>query len=108
MLKEIGTEDRVDSYIEDKLARKEKIMGMGHRVYRVLDPRAPHLRRMAIRLSSRIGEPKWIRMSERIAKASKGCFQGYLRQCGFLFRHGLLQHRDPHQAVYRHFLHCPL
>ena len=37
-------------------------------VYRVLDPRAPHLRRMAIRLSSRIGEPKWIRMSERIAK----------------------------------------
>ena len=68
MLKEIGTEDRVDSYIEDKLARKEKIMGMGHRVYRVLDPRAPHLRRMAIRLSSRIGEPKWIRMSERIAK----------------------------------------
>lgn len=43
-------------------------MGMGHRVYRVLDPRAPHLRRMAIRLSSRIGEPKWIRMSERIAK----------------------------------------
>ena len=33
MLKEIGTEDRVDSYIEDKLARKEKIMGMGHRVY---------------------------------------------------------------------------
>ena len=68
MLKEIGTEDKVDSYIEDKLARKEKIMGMGHRVYRVLDPRAPHLRRMAIRLSSRIGEPKWIRMSERIAK----------------------------------------
>ena len=42
MLKEIGTEDKVDSYIEDKLARKEKIMGMGHRVYRVLDPRAPH------------------------------------------------------------------
>ncbi len=68
MLKEIGDEDHVEQYIEGKLERKEKIMGMGHRVYRVLDPRAPHLRRMAIRLTSKIGEPKWIRMSERIAK----------------------------------------
>ncbi len=68
MLKEIGDEDHVEEYIEGKLTRKEKIMGMGHRVYRVLDPRAPHLRRMAIRLTSKIGEPKWIRMSERIAK----------------------------------------
>ncbi len=68
MLKEIGDEDHVEQFIEEKLAHKEKIMGMGHRVYRVLDPRAPHLRRMAIRLTSKIGEPKWIRMSERIAK----------------------------------------
>ncbi len=68
MLKEIGCEENVEAYIEDKLAKKEKIMGMGHRVYRVLDPRAPHLRRMAIRLSEKIGDPKWIRMSERIAQ----------------------------------------
>ncbi len=68
MLKEIGDEEHVEEYIEGKLARKEKVMGMGHRVYRVLDPRAPHLRRLAIRLTSKIGEPKWIRMSERIAK----------------------------------------
>ena len=68
MLKEIGEEANVESYITKKLANKEKIMGMGHRVYRTLDPRAPHLRRMAIRLTEKIGEPKWIRMSEKIAK----------------------------------------
>lgn len=68
MLKEIGEEENVEPYICQKLANKEKIMGMGHRVYRTLDPRAPHLRRMAIKLTKNIGEPKWIRMSEKIAK----------------------------------------
>ena len=40
MLEEIGAEDAVDAYVEGKLERKEKIMGIGHRVYKVLDPRA--------------------------------------------------------------------
>lgn len=67
MLQEIGTEDRVDAWVEERLARKQKIMGIGHRVYKVLDPRAPHLRNMAALLCEKLGEPKWIRMSERIA-----------------------------------------
>jgi citrate synthase len=71
MLEEIGTEDKVDAYIEEKLMQKEKIMGIGHRVYKTLDPRAPHLRAMAIKLSEKLGEPKWIRMSERIAALMK-------------------------------------
>jgi citrate synthase len=68
MLHEIGDEANVDAYIEEKLAQKEKIMGIGHRIYRTLDPRAPHLRKMAIKLTGQLGEPKWIRMSERIAQ----------------------------------------
>jgi citrate synthase len=68
MLQEIGTPDKVDAYIEQALAEKRKIMGIGHRVYKVLDPRAPLLRRMAVQLSDEIGEPKWIAMSERIAE----------------------------------------
>lgn len=68
MLQEIGSLDRVDAYIAEALAQKKKIMGIGHRVYKVLDPRAPHLKRMAQILSSKLGEPKWIRMSERIAE----------------------------------------
>jgi len=71
MLKEIGSEDKVDAYIDNQLAQKKKIMGIGHRVYKTLDPRAPHLRAMAIKLSEKIGEPKWIRMSERIAELMK-------------------------------------
>jgi citrate synthase len=71
MLEEIGSEDRVDAYIEDQLAQKKKIMGIGHRVYKVLDPRAPHLREMAIRLTEELGDAKWIRMSERIAALMK-------------------------------------
>ncbi len=68
MLQEIGDLDKVDSWVEGKLERKEKIMGIGHRVYKVLDPRAPHLRRLAIQLTEELGEPKWIKMSERIAE----------------------------------------
>lgn len=71
MLEEIGSEDRVDAYIEEQLAQKKKIMGIGHRVYKTLDPRAPHLQRMAMKLSEKLGDAKWIRMSERIAHLMK-------------------------------------
>ena len=67
MLQEIGDPKNVDAYVEKTLAEKKRIMGIGHRVYKVLDPRAPHLQRMAIELSRELGEPKWIAMSERIA-----------------------------------------
>src|SRR6266498_2280941 len=68
MLQEIGSLDRVDAYIAEALAQKKKIMGIGHRVYKTLDPRAPHLKHMAQILSSKLGDPKWIQMSERIAQ----------------------------------------
>lgn len=68
MLQEIGEPAAVDAWVEEKLANKEKIMGIGHRVYKVLDPRAPYLRKMAIKLTNELGEPKWIQMSERIAE----------------------------------------
>jgi len=71
MLEEIGSEDKVDAYIEEQLAQKKKIMGMGHRVYKTLDPRAPHLQKMAVKLSQKLGDPKWINMSERIARLMK-------------------------------------
>jgi citrate synthase len=71
MLEDIASEDNVIPWLEETLAQKKKIMGIGHRVYKVLDPRAPHLREMAVRLSEKIGEPKWIRMSEKIAAYMK-------------------------------------
>jgi citrate synthase len=67
MLLEIGSLDKVDAFVEDCLVNKKKIMGIGHRVYKTLDPRAPHLRRLAEALTKKLGEPKWIQMSDRIA-----------------------------------------
>lgn len=71
MLQEIGSLDKVDAYVENCLAEKKKIMGIGHRVYRTLDPRAPFLRQMAIKLTQELGETKWLDMSERIAALMK-------------------------------------
>ena len=71
MLHEIGDETKVDGWVETALATKKKVMGIGHRVYKTLDPRAPHLRSMAVQLCEQLGEGKWIRMSERIAELMK-------------------------------------
>ena len=56
----------MDQAIRDKFARKEKIPGFGHRVYRTEDPRATHLRRMSKELGARAGMTAWYDMSERI------------------------------------------
>jgi citrate synthase len=58
--------DRVDEFVRGKLARKEKISGFGHRVYRTEDPRATHLRRMSQELGKRAGNTAWFDMSQRI------------------------------------------
>ena len=46
----IGSPDKAEAYVQDCLARKEKIMGMGHREYRTVDPRARILKPMAVEL----------------------------------------------------------
>ena len=66
MLTEIGAIDNVESYIEEKFANKEKIMGFGHRVYRKGDPRAKHLKEMSEKLTELTGEPEWYEMSVKI------------------------------------------
>ena len=52
MLNEIGATERVPAYIEEKLNAKEKIMGFGHRVYKVKDPRAIVLQDLAQQLEA--------------------------------------------------------
>jgi 2-methylcitrate synthase len=75
LLIEIGedaTAERVDEAIRSKLARKVKIPGFGHRVYRTEDPRATHLRRMSKDLGERAGNTRWFEMSQRIEKLVTG------------------------------------
>jgi citrate synthase len=74
MLLEIGASappDRAEQVVRAKLARKEKIPGFGHRVYRTEDPRATHLRKMSRDLGQRTGQPAWFEMSERIEAVVK-------------------------------------
>lgn len=70
-LLELGDEEAVDPYVTAALAAGEKIMGFGHRVYKVVDPRALILKEFARRLGDLSGEPKWFRMSEQLERAIK-------------------------------------
>ncbi len=53
-------------YVKDLIAKKQKIMGFGHRVYKTEDPRATHLRRMSEQLSRDSGQHKWYDWSRAI------------------------------------------
>ena len=77
MLLKIGEVDKAEAYIEGALARKERIMGFGHRVYRTEDPRATHLRQMSKELGERTGDSRWYEMSriiEEYIKEHKGLY----------------------------------
>lgn len=68
MLEDIGSKDRINEVIENKLKNKEKIMGFGHRVYKDGDPRAKHLREMSRQLAEQNGNTLWYDMSVEIEK----------------------------------------
>lgn len=75
MLLELGqdaTSERIDEYVSTRFARKEKISGFGHRVYRTEDPRATHLRKMSRELGERGGNLRWFEMSQQIEKRVVG------------------------------------
>jgi len=63
MLLKIGSLDKTEAFIRDALAKKAKVMGFGHRVYKNGDPRAKILRSMSEELCKRKGEPHWYQMS---------------------------------------------
>ena len=55
MLELIGTEDRVEAWLDQAIAEKQKIMGFGHREYKVKDPRAVILQQLAEQLFDQFG-----------------------------------------------------
>ncbi|MFN6963808.1 MAG: citrate/2-methylcitrate synthase [Pyrinomonadaceae bacterium] len=77
MLIEIGEIDKVDAWVDQALAEKRKIMGIGHAVYKTEDPRATWLRKFARQMGEKKGEMKWFEMSQRIEQLmheKKGMF----------------------------------
>jgi citrate synthase len=75
MLENIRATDGVENFIKDALAKKVKVPGFGHRVYKTEDPRATILREMSKRLGDEVGQPHWYEMSmkiEDLMKSEKG------------------------------------
>ncbi len=66
MLNEIGDPDNAIPWLEEAVAKKKKIMGFGHRVYKAMDPRAVILHGYAKEVTKRAGTEKWLEMAEII------------------------------------------
>ncbi len=69
MLQEIGEIDKVEPWIKEKMSEGERIMGMGHAVYRTYDPRAVVLKELSRNLAEKTNEP-WFKMTEKIETAT--------------------------------------
>ncbi len=69
MLLEISDMDKVEPWIKEKLSKGDKVMGMGHAVYKTYDPRAQVLKELSRKLAAKSQE-KWFDMTEKIETAT--------------------------------------
>jgi citrate synthase len=69
VLEQVGSPENAGRWIQEALARKERIMGFGHRVYKSGDPRARILKVHCGRIASEIGDDRWERVAEPIEQA---------------------------------------
>lgn len=65
MLLEIGELEKVETWIKDQMNKGERIMGMGHAVYKTYDPRAQVLKELSRKLAEKTKE-KWFDMTEKV------------------------------------------
>ncbi len=69
MLLEISEINKVESWIKEKLTQGEKVMGMGHAVYKTYDPRAQVLKELSRKLATK-SDDQWFEMTEKIETAT--------------------------------------
>ncbi|OKH52430.1 citrate synthase [Calothrix sp. HK-06] len=92
MLEEIGSVENVRPYIEDCIQRKAKIMGFGHRVYKVKDPRATILQDLAQQLFAKFGHDKYFDIAQEMERvveeklAHKGIYPNVDFYSGLVYR----------------------
>jgi citrate synthase len=90
MTAEIGTADRAEAYVNDKLAHKQKITGFGHRVYKTMDPRAKILKEMAHQFVSDEKERQSLKILEKVEammKAEKNLYPNVDLYSGLALNH---------------------
>jgi citrate synthase len=71
MLLEVGSSDKAVERVHEMFAKKIKMPGFGHRVYRTEDPRATHLRKMSEDLGKSTGHEELYLMSSRVEETVK-------------------------------------
>jgi citrate synthase len=72
MLDEIGSKENVRAWLENAVATKKKIMGLGHRVYKVKDPRATVLQELAENVFAESGRPPRYDLAVELEKVAAG------------------------------------
>lgn len=75
MLKEIGSVDKIDAYIDNILSSGGLIMGLGHAVYQTDDPRAIILAPMSKRMGEIAGDTRWYELSRELEVKGKAAFK---------------------------------
>ncbi len=65
-LLKIGSIEKVEAYVLERLKNKQKVMGFGHRVYHTYDPRARLLSQYSQKLAQLTGNAKWFDMSKKV------------------------------------------
>ncbi len=70
-LLEIDDPSKVEDWVKKQLDQGKRIMGMGHAIYKTIDPRADILRHMAERLARKTGKTKWYLMTRKIEEVTK-------------------------------------
>lgn len=68
MMKKIKSPDNVERFVKSALAKHERIMGFGHRIYRTYDPRARVLNRMAKEISQEHGNMRWYEIAQQLER----------------------------------------
>ncbi len=72
MLEEIGTAEKAKGWLEDAVLHKKKIMGFGHRVYKVKDPRATVLQELAEHMFAETSKPEIYNLAVEIERIATG------------------------------------
>jgi len=75
MLMDLEGEKDIAQWVKDRIDRGERIMGMGHAVYRTMDPRAKYLTKMAERLGKSMGMEKWYELSRLVERTALAEFE---------------------------------
>lgn len=68
LIEKFNSADEAETALKEMLARKEKIMGFGHRVYKIRDPRSDIIKGWSKKLSDKLGDQVLFAVSERIEK----------------------------------------